>query len=120
MLVCKKISFDAAHYLPGYPGKCANLHGHHWVVELGVEGEVDPETGMVVDFSRLKEFWEDNFQEVFDHKCLNDTISNPTAENIAIYISEACGWLKVVKLKLVFIRVWETPDSYAEFRGKDA
>jgi len=117
MIVSKKVSFDAAHFLPGYIGKCANMHGHHWVVELGVEGEVNPETGMVIDFSRLKEFWEDNFQEAFDHKLLNDTISNPTAENIALYIREACGWLEAANLKLAFIRVWETPDSFAEVKG---
>ena len=115
--VVKRVSFDAAHFLPDYKGKCANVHGHHWVVELGVSGEVNPDTGMVIDFGRLKTFWEDNFQEIFDHRLLNDTVSNPTAENIATYIKETCGCLGVAGLRLAFVRVWETKDSYAEVKG---
>jgi len=50
----KKFSFDAAHLLPNYSGKCGRLHGHHWVVEVGVSGEIG-ENGMVVDLVVLKQ-----------------------------------------------------------------
>ncbi len=117
MIVSKKVSFDAAHYLPFYEGKCKHMHGHHWVVELGVEGKVDPKTGMVIDFSRLSSFLKDNVVKEFDHTLLNDKIGNPTAENLALYIEECCGWLEVAGCKLAFIKVWETEDSYALVEG---
>jgi len=114
--VAKKVSFDAAHYLPGYEGKCKRMHGHHWVVELAVEGPVNNKTGMVMDFSRLSSFLEDNVVKVFDHQCINDIVGNPTAEIIAEYISESCGWLRVAGLELAWIRVWETENSMVELR----
>jgi len=118
-LVVKRVSFDAAHFLPNYPGKCSNIHGHHWVVEVGVRGEVGVsgvrENGMVIDFSALK----DSLQPIIDnldHHLVNSVIPNPTAENIAIYIRD---WLTrwatgKEAFELEFVRVWETEDSYAE------
>jgi len=116
-VVSKRVSFDAAHFLPGYAGKCANIHGHHWVVELGVKGVVDPDTGMVTDFGELSAFLKEKVVERFDHKLVNDIIENPTAENIAgrivsffnVWRDENC-WVA----ELSFIRVWETEDSYCE------
>lgn len=118
--VVKKVSFDAAHHLPHYEGKCKNMHGHHWVVELGVEGEVNRATGMVIDFSELSQFLKVVVVDTFDHKVVNDTIRNPTAENIAEFIlDQYLGWRKFTKkLDLAFIRVWETEDSYAEVRNE--
>ena len=115
--VVKRVSFDAAHFLPGYVGKCVNLHGHHWVVELGVSGEVDPDTGMVIDFGELNSFLKEKVIERFDHHLVNDVIENPTAENIAgriklswdLWREENC-----LAVELAFLRVWETEDSYAE------
>jgi len=52
MIVTKQISFDAAHFLPNYDGKCANMHGHRWTIEVAVAGSVH-EDGMVMDFSKL-------------------------------------------------------------------
>ena len=120
MSVCKRVSFDATHFLPGYPGKCANVHGHHWVVELNVVGEVFSETGMVIDFTGLSNFLNEKVVDRFDHTLINDVIENPTAENIAgrvklswdLWRDENC-----LVVELGFIRVWETPDSYAELRA---
>jgi len=115
LTVVKRISFDAAHYLPGYEGKCKNMHGHHWVVELGVNGQVNPETGMVVDFAELKKFLS-MVRRQFDHHLVNDTIQNPTAENIALYIEDLWEHYSLEGVELAFVRVWETEDSYAELR----
>lgn len=125
MTVVKRVSFDAAHYLPDYEGKCSQMHGHHWVVELGVRGKVQ-ENGMVIDFALLKKFL-DEVEEEFDHTCLNDTPPfkevSPTAENICLFIKDwFLDWWwatdlrkrKDIEIKLDFIRVWETGDSYAE------
>ena len=114
--VVKRVSFDAAHFLPNYPGKCANLHGHHWIVEFGVSGDIG-EDGMVIDFTELKNFLKAVTDE-FDHQLINNVISNPTAENIGIYIRDKFNcWTWSKKIKLGFIRVWETEDSYAEIKS---
>ena len=117
--VVKRVSFDAAHFLPDYPGKCSVMHGHHWVVELGVSGDIDPVTGMVIDFTTLNSFLEHEVVDRFDHSLVNDTVKNSTAENIATWIlnswymwSEDLG----IDVEVAFVRVWETPDSYAEIR----
>jgi len=118
--VVKRVSFDAAHFLPNYVGKCHNMHGHHWVVELGVSGHIMEEHGFVVDFSRLKGWLNDYVVNQFDHSLLNDTIENPTAENIALHIKrefEETGYQVSGDVRLEFVRVWETEDSYAEVKG---
>lgn len=111
MIVAKRASFDAAHYLPKYEGKCKNLHGHHWVVELAVKGPVQ-ESGMVVDFTLLKEFL-DSIVEKFDHHLLNDLIQNPTAENICLWIEKNWKVWYLEGCELAWIKVWETEDSFA-------
>ena len=117
-LVCKRVSFSAAHRLPNYIGKCANWHGHNWVIDLGITGEIDSETGMVTDFGILKEALQPILDNL-DHKCVNNIIPNPTAENIALYIKDWLGnsWSTKDGPKLAFVRVWETDDSYAEVKG---
>lgn len=111
MIVSKKTSFDAAHYLPLYEGKCNQMHGHHWVIELAVLGEVDLITGMVMDFQVLKDFL-DIIKTDFDHALLNEFITNPTAENIASYVKHMWESKKPV-CELAWVKVWETEDSYA-------
>lgn len=113
MIVSKKVSFEAAHHLPMIQGPCHNLHGHHWVCEVGVEGEVKDD-GMVVDFKILKHWMEQNIVEVFDHKLINDIMINPTAENIAYFIVDE--FKRTFVLKLAFVRVWETENSMVEWR----
>jgi len=120
MLVAKKVSFDAAHHLPRYKGKCRDLHGHHWVVEVAVEGRVSPTTGMVIDFAWLKEALDAEVIERFDHTCLNEILDNPTAENLAQYIFEKVrdNWIQGPEetVQLAYVRVWETENSMVEWR----
>jgi len=114
--VVKKVGFSAAHRLPNYEGKCANWHGHNWVIELGITGEID-ESGMVIDFGVLKEALQPILDNL-DHRTVNEIIPNPTAENIALYIK---GWLEKYWIggstRIEFVRVWETEDSYVEVKG---
>ncbi|MHB0976605.1 MAG: 6-pyruvoyl trahydropterin synthase family protein [Candidatus Aquicultorales bacterium] len=73
--------FDAAHYLPGYAGKCADMHGHTWAVELTVRS-TGLESDMVADFADVRA----TLMEILpDHKVLNDLLDNPTAERLAEY-----------------------------------
>lgn len=122
MKVCKMFRFDAAHYLPHYEGKCKNLHGHGWVLEVEVDGPVC-EDGMVVDFVTLKTVVNHNIIDKLDHKCLNDlskepwylgsAFDNPTCENLLIWM-----WHQIDGVwhgcELSRLRLYETPDSYAE------
>lgn len=107
--------FDAAHKLVGYEGKCAELHGHTWKVEVFVTGEKLDEIGMLIDFKTLKQKVRE-ITEKFDHSFLNDfkELGNPTSENICRYIFQNLkGLPKTVRLEKV--RVWESPDSWCEY-----
>lgn len=109
MRVCRRFSFDAAHYLPEYEGKCKNLHGHQWVLEVEVVGPVDV-NGMVYDFSDLKTLVTDKVINHLDHTLLNDLIKVPTAENIIVWV-----WRQLDGFgPLSRLRLYETPDSFVE------
>ena len=63
--IYKEVWFDASHRLLHYKGKCANLHGHRWKVEVWVEGEPDATTGILIDYNVIREII-----EKFDHQIL--------------------------------------------------
>ena len=119
MSVCKMFRFDAAHYLPNYEGKCKNLHGHTWTLEVEVEGSVSKVSGFVVDFAFLKEIMQP-LLDVLDHHCLNDIMVNPTCENLLDYIwyhlSDQMRGETEGMISLARLRLHETPDSFAELR----
>jgi 6-pyruvoyltetrahydropterin/6-carboxytetrahydropterin synthase len=81
--------FAAAHYLTGYAGPCARLHGHNYRVLVSFRGETLDEAGFLVDFAALKRMCEEAL-EPLDHQCLNDLGAfaerNPTAEVLAQYL----------------------------------
>lgn len=117
MIISKKCTFDAAHHLPGYPGKCKNLHGHTFFVEVSVMGDKNQETGMVVDFKDLSDFLKNNVVEAFDHNELNKFFRMPTAENIAQFIlAKLYFWCANKNIDPYSVKVWETPDSCVEIR----
>jgi 6-pyruvoyltetrahydropterin/6-carboxytetrahydropterin synthase len=117
--------FDAAHFLRGYRGKCAALHGHRWEVEAIVLAESLDESGMVCDFAKLKKALH-KIVEVFDHGCLNEIEPfdrlNPTAENMAGIIFERLNMVFHGKRLLIKkVRVWESPEAWAAYTpGEDA
>lgn len=118
MSVCRMFRFDAAHHLPNYEGKCSRLHGHTWVLEVEVSGNLvlgGSEQGMVIDFSDLKGIVQQEIIEELDHTLLNDLISNPTAENILLWIRKKLGSFGE-ELKVTRLRLYETPDSFAELK----
>ena len=87
--VQREFVFSAAHHLPGYDGKCANVHGHDYSVKVSVRAETLNEQGMVVDFHQLGDIVRGEAISKLDHTYLNDTIEQPTAENIAKWIYDA-------------------------------
>lgn len=113
----RQFRFEAAHRLPKTPEghKCRRLHGHSYVVELTVEGEVDPETGWVLDFAEIKDAFSPLYQQL-DHYYLNEVegLENPTSENLARWI-----WVRLQgKLPLVEVRIDETCTSACIYRGE--
>jgi 6-pyruvoyltetrahydropterin/6-carboxytetrahydropterin synthase len=125
--ICKEFTFEAAHLLPHHDGKCRNLHGHTYKVQIYITGTVQVETpprdlldnpkeGMVVDFGEVSGAFKEYIFNALDHKFLNDVLPFvTTAENIAAWIfdqmsenlDDEAAWLTKV-------RVWETKKSFAE------
>ena len=116
--ICKRFTFDAAHMLPDHDGKCANLHGHTYVVEVEYAGELDedgPKRGMVVDFGVVKEVWREHLEPLLDHRYLNETLplAVTTAEMIAWWVFQR--FAEHGPQPPSSVRVWETPTSWAQY-----
>lgn len=112
-LTCEYL-FDSAHKLENHPGKCKNLHGHTYRLQVSVQGKLNEKTGMIIDFCELQKIVEKNVLDILDHSYLNEIIKNPTAENVSIWI-----WKKLEKsLNLVEIKLWENPNSCVVYNGK--
>ncbi len=134
LTVTKSIKFDAAHILTNHQGLCKNLHGHTYRVDVGVTQPPHDTSDMVIDFKDLKRLSEEVIVSRFDHAFMYDSTSpgeseiaavvekngmrtaalpfRSTAENLARHfftlLSKRLSGLR-------FIRVWETPDSCAEY-----
>jgi 6-pyruvoyltetrahydropterin/6-carboxytetrahydropterin synthase len=114
-----RLTFDAAHHLREYKGKCENLHGHNWKVDIFVESDTLNKEGMAIDFHDIKKI-ASNILEELDHKYLNEheyfKTVNPTSENIAKYIYDCLDkeFLNV-EVKLKKVSVWETDTSCASY-----
>jgi 6-pyruvoyltetrahydropterin/6-carboxytetrahydropterin synthase len=87
--VTKRFTFEAAHQLRWHEGKCQNLHGHSYKLEVTIMAEDLGVDGVVVDFHKLGDVVNEQIVDVFDHKFLNDYFSNPTAEVMAREICHA-------------------------------
>lgn len=105
-------------------GKCNNPngHGHNYMLEVTVKGEVDPRSGFVVDLKELKEIMNREVIEALDHRHLNKEVPEfakqiPTSENLAIAIWQRLSpKLKIAKLHRV--RLYETQDLFVDFYGE--
>ena len=131
VLVSRRESFNAAHQLydPALSdeqnrdvfGKCMNLHGHNYMLDVAVAGEIDPQTGYVMDLKKLSDLVCKEIIQHVDHRNLNTDVPwltgrIPTAENLAVAFWDRlepqmpAGTLRAV-------RVWETDKNWAEYRG---
>jgi len=108
-------NFSSAHNLRGYKGKCEDLHGHNWRVEITVASSELDDIGMLLDFKFLKKKL-NAVLEKMDHKYLNKLVQfkkiNPTSENIAKYIYDQ---LKPRIPLLDSVTVWENSTSSATY-----
>ncbi len=112
--------FGAAHQLRGYGGKCENLHGHNWKIEVHVTGSKLGDDGLLVDFRLLKKATEKALDEL-DHKFLNELdhfkAINPSSENIARYIYESLSkGLNHDNVKVSRVTAWESDSACATYK----
>ena len=131
--VCRKAHFNAAHKLHNENwskekninvfGKCSNenFHGHNYELIVKIYGEIDQNTGMVIDLSYLKKIIEKEIEEELDHKNLNLDIPYfkniiPTTENLAIYIWEKLNKAIDLNCKITVV-LYETPRNFVEYTG---
>ncbi len=141
IFLTRRATFSASHYYwnPAWTeeknqqvfGRCANRngHGHNYTLEVTVAGEIDPVTGFVVDLKWLRDIIEREVLASWDHRNLNLDVpefvaseSNatiPTTENLAIAAWKRLGPAVAAAggAQLSRIRVYETPEIFAEFRG---
>jgi 6-pyruvoyltetrahydropterin/6-carboxytetrahydropterin synthase len=116
-------TFAAGHALRNYKGKCENVHGHNFKVQVVIEGEKLDETGLLVDFIDVKQSMRAIIDRL-DHVFLNDIPpfdeKNPSAENIAEYFyQEMVKSLKAeVPVHIREVKVWETEIQSASFRQR--
>jgi len=131
--VSRKAHFNAAHRLHNKNwtdeknqkifGKCnyQNYHGHNYELIVSVTGEINPETGYVIDMGELKKIIKNEVEERLDHKNLNLDVphfsnSIPSAENICIYIYDILKDNIDSQFKLS-VRLYETPRNFVEYSG---
>ena len=111
--------FSAAHHLEGYAGSCASHHGHNWDVEVFVQGDRLNDTGILVDFRRLRERVK-RVMAAIDHSDLNTLDAfrdrNPTSENVARFLyGRLTEELEEEACRLSRVAVRETPGTQASY-----
>ncbi len=132
--VHRKAHFNAAHRLYNGEwsdarnaqvfGKCSNphFHGHNYELIVAVKGEINQETGFVMDMKILKKLIETEIEDRFDHKNLNEEVEefktlNPTAENISVVIWNKLRKFIETDLELS-ITLYETPRNFVTYSGE--
>lgn len=131
MTISKDIKFDCAHMLSNYEGKCSNLHGHTYHGTVTLEGDVDLETGMLIDYNDIKKVVDRlDHAVVFSYQGIRNEAENKlhewavnygmkfvvlsgksTAENIAIHIASL--FLYYPNIRSVHVKLSETDGSWA-------
>ncbi|WP_369793274.1 6-carboxytetrahydropterin synthase QueD [Thiomicrospira sp. WB1] len=118
-----QLEFASAHRLHGYPGDCANLHGHNWKVEVTVKGHQLDDVGMVMDFKAIKREAKTIIDEL-DHTYLNDhpafQSDNPTAENIARFIYQTLAKrINSEQVQMHRLTLWENDRNSVTYEQTD-
>ena len=115
-------SFSAAHIIKDIGGKCEELHGHNFIVEVTLAAETLNKEGLLIDF-RMVKGWLDELFEALDHKYLNEhpyfRNVNPSAENLARFIFDKINEKAQARnVDVSCVTVWESENARATYRGK--
>ncbi len=119
-VVTVRDSFSAAHRLSGAGGKCEELHGHNYSVEVSVEGRDLSEEGILIDFRELKKVLKEVISDL-DHRYLNEIdffkANSSSSEHIAFYVFQRVKeHLQGKGVNLREVRIWESESSCASYR----
>jgi len=142
--VTREFRFEMAHALWNYDGKCANIHGHSYILQVTVIGEPisdenNPKYGMVIDFGDLKKIVNKAIVDIMDHSLVisekseyegllqteqmferrHITSFQPTCENMVIEFARILKKELPSSVKLFSVRLWETATSFAEWYADD-
>lgn len=132
--ITRREVFSASHrlYNPAFSdeqneavyGKCSNSngHGHNYILEVVIKGEINPETGYLIDLKDLKKIVRDTVVDKLDHKNLNqdvDFLKNviPSSENIVVAIWNQLT-SRIPAGELYSVKIYETENNYVEYRGE--
>lgn len=116
MILRVEFQFNAAHRLPHYEGPCFHTHGHNYKLIVFVEGPVNPETGLSIDFLEVKHRVQEHVLSTIDHNDLNLFLDNPTAENVVTWM---WGRLAPHVGGLTEMQLYETDDAGVIYRGEN-
>ena len=133
LTVYRKSHFNAAHrlYRPDWDddknnavfGKCnnPNFHGHNYELEVGVTGDINQETGFLIDIVELKTIIKEEVEDYLDHKNLNLDVPefknlNPTMENIAVLVWDKLNASSLGRFK-ISVTLYETPRNFVVYTG---
>ena len=114
--ITKKLVFDSAHFITDHDGKCKNLHGGRYDIEITIKDRIDPTTGFVIDYSLIKNITKNLIINKFDHKTLNLTCPElswrSSTEFLSIFI-----WEELIEYlpNLKKIKIYETETSHCEY-----
>lgn len=119
--ISKRFRFESHHKLPWHNGKCSRDHGHSYILEVSVTGPVKPDSGapdsgMVLDFYEISTIIKPLIEGYLDHYSLNDLHSNPTAENIVLWLVNTLQRRIPAPAVLTRVRLHETADAWVEWR----
>jgi 6-pyruvoyltetrahydropterin/6-carboxytetrahydropterin synthase len=140
--ITKEFRFEGAHALPGYDGKCRNIHGHSYLMYVTVKGENlngtnSPKEGMGVDFKQLKAIVNENIVDVLDHALIMHAASplsqelaqaypnvimvdfQPSTENLICWFAQVLSGKLPQGVELFSIKLYETAGSFAEWYASD-
>lgn len=116
IVIGKRMVFEAAHYLPAHKGKCKNLHGHSFTVEVNISTTPDQlQDGMVMDYADLKILMQERIIDKYDHQYLNDIYdcpAYPTSELLGMSIFNDLKNALPIHIKLESILLKETENSF--------
>ena len=115
--------FAAAHQLRDFGGKCENLHGHNWKVEVYVSGQKLEDNGLLIDFKIIKDKTKEILERL-DHKFINEIEyfkkTNPSSENIARYIFDSLAHdINNGNISVNRVTAWESETASATYTGPD-
>ena len=129
----RRMDFSAAHrlWVEGLSaeenrrifGDCSRLHGHNYTLEVTVAGEPDPKTGMVIHLSELDRIVKDRVMRRLDHRNIDEDVEDFKGKLSTVEVLTRYVWAHlegaVPRARLHRVRIWEDPDSFADYFGED-